>query len=90
MIRKLRSNKKVLILAVMLAMLALNVTAAFAQDATPIPIEVPTDEIFTQTNNWIAIFAPIVAIGAGISIALAVLNFIVSQIVRSFKNSGGR
>lgn len=51
---------------------------------TPVPIEIDTNAIFTQTNNWIDVFLPIVAIGAGISIALAILTFIVKQIVSAF------
>lgn len=51
---------------------------------TPVPIEIDTNEIFSQTNNWIDVFLPIVAIGAGISIALAILTFIVKQIVSAF------
>lgn len=70
----------VLFLMVALA-LALTVPS-FAQ--TPVPIVIDTNEIFTQTNNWIDVFLPIVAIGAGISIALAILTFIVKQIVSAF------
>ena len=54
----------------------------FAQ--TPVPIVVDTNQIFTQTNTWIAVFAPILAIGIGISIALALLTFIGQQIVKAF------
>jgi len=64
-------------------MLALFVAPSFAQ--TPVPIVVNTNEIFTQTNNWIVIFAPIVAIGAGIAIALAILGFIAGEIIKAFK-----
>jgi hypothetical protein len=62
------------------------VGSAFAQ--TPVPIVVDTNAIFTQTNNWITVFAPIVAIGAGISIALAILTFIAQQIIKAFNNRG--
>jgi len=77
--RAMLSNR-VLMLSVFMFVLAGN---AFAQ--TPVPIVVPTNEIFTQTNNWISTFAPIVAIGAGISIALAILGFIVGEIVKAFR-----
>lgn len=76
---------------VMLSVLAVSmlvlVVPAFAQ-STPVPIVVDTNEIFTQTNNWIAIFAPIVAIGIGIAIALAILTFIGNQILKAFKGRG--
>ena len=75
-------NRKALHLSVVASiMLAMNMPA-FAQ--TPVPITVDTNEIFTQTNNWIDVFLPIVAIGAGISIAIAILTFIVRQIVSAF------
>jgi len=69
-----------LILGVMLAMF---VAPSFAQ--TPVPIVVNTNAIFTQTNSWIVIFAPVVAIGAGIAIALAILGFIAGEIIKAFK-----
>jgi hypothetical protein len=81
----LRGNKfisdKVLYLSV-IASIVLATNPVFAQ--TPVPITVDTNEIFTQTNNWIDVFLPIVAIGAGISIAIAILTFIVKQIVAAF------
>jgi hypothetical protein len=71
------------IIMFLLVVLALVfVMPTFAQ--TPVPIEIDTNEIFSQTNNWIDVFLPIVAIGAGISIALAILTFIVKQIVSAF------
>lgn len=72
-----------------LAILLFNTAVVLAQETTPEPLYIPTSEIFQQTNNWITVFAPIVAIGAGISIALAILNFVVKQIVKSF-HKGGR
>jgi hypothetical protein len=77
--RAMLSNR-VLMLMVFMFVLAGN---ALAQ--TPVPIVVPTNTIFTQANNWIAVFAPIIAIGAGISIALAILSFIVGEIVKAFR-----
>jgi hypothetical protein len=56
---------------------------SFAQ--TPVPIVVDTNTIFEQANNWITVFTPIVAIGIGISIALAILTFIGTQIVKAFR-----
>lgn len=77
--RAMLSNR-ILMLSVFMFVLA---GSAFAQ--TPVPIVVPTNQIFTETNNWISTFAPIVAIGAGISIALAILGFIVGEIVKAFR-----
>lgn len=58
-------------------------TPAFAQ--TPVPLVVPTNEIFTQTNSWMQVFAPVVAIGVGIAIALAILGFIGNEILKAFR-----
>lgn len=65
----------------MAAMLAMTVTA-FAQ--TPVPLVVPTNDIFESVNTWLEVFAPIVAIGVGIAIALAILTFIGKQILQAF------
>ena len=66
-----------------------HATAAFAQTATPVPtpvlLAIPTDVLFTSANNWIATFAPIAAIGIGISIAIAVLGYIGVMIVKGFR-----
>lgn len=52
---------------------------------TPVPLVVPTNEIFIQTNSWMGVFAPVVAIGVGIAIALAILGFIGNEILKAFK-----
>jgi hypothetical protein len=54
----------------------------FAQ--TPVPLEIPTNVIFTETNNWMATFAPIAAIGIGITLALAILGYIGKLIKSAF------
>jgi hypothetical protein len=73
---------KVLYMTLLAGLILAPTLPTFAQ--TPVPIVIDTNEIFTQTNNWIDVFLPIVAIGAGISIALAILTFIVKQIVSAF------
>jgi hypothetical protein len=50
-----------------------------------VTLTIPTDDIFTSINNWIATFAPIVAIGIGIAAAIAILSFVGKQIVSAFK-----
>lgn len=77
-------DPKVLTLAILISMLALSVVPAFAQ-STPVPLEIPTDVIFSETNNWLTTFAPIAAIGIGITIALAVLGYLGKMIVSAFK-----
>lgn len=59
-------------------------TAAPAYAQTPVPLTIPTDVIFTESNNWISVFAPVAAIGIGISIALAVLGYLGKMIRSAF------
>lgn len=63
------------------AILALTVPS-YAQ--TPVPLVVPVNDIFIQTNSWLAIFGPIIAIGVGIAVALAILTFVGNQIIKAF------
>lgn len=64
-------------------MLLGGVSPAAAQ--TPVPLEIPVDVIFTETNTWLATFAPIAAIGIGIGIALAVLGYLGNMIKGAFR-----
>lgn len=69
--------------AVMVGIFAFSqVAISYAQ--TAVPLEIPTDVIFTQTNSWMETFAPIAAIGIGISIALAVLGYLGKMIKSAF------
>lgn len=83
---------KVLVIALLVMVVALP---AFAQTNTPVPptavptsiitIDLPTNTIFSEANNWLETFAPIAAIGIGISIALAVLGYLGKMIVSAFR-----
>ncbi len=77
-IRRMAFNR-LLIAAVAIVMVS---AVSFAQ--TAVPLVVPTNEIFTQTNSWLQTFAPVVAIGVGIAVALAILRFIGKQIIDAF------
>ena len=84
-------TRKIVFLALMLLILLIQVAPLFAQTATPIPptatpvrLNVPTNVIFTETNSWMSTFAPIAAIGIGISIALAVLGYLGKMIKSAF------
>lgn len=72
------------LIAVVVALAVALPQAAFAQ-ATPVPLEIPTNVIFTETNNWLQTFAPIAAIGIGITLALAVLGYIGKLIASAFR-----
>lgn len=84
-------TRKLILLALLLLILLLQVAPIFAQTATPIPptatpvrLNVPTNVIFTETNSWMGTFAPVAAIGIGISIALAVLGYLGKMIKSAF------
>lgn len=71
---------RIFFLILALAMLTMSAAA----QPTAVPLVVPTNEIFTQTNSWLQTFAPVVAIGVGIAVALAILRFIGKQIIDAF------
>lgn len=76
-------NVSALALAFVVVSLLSSVSPTLAQ--TPVPLEIPTNVIFSETNNWLATFAPIAAIGIGIAIALAVLGYLGKMITSAFK-----
>jgi hypothetical protein len=85
MVKRAKLSSAAVITAVMFAVLAAALAmpgAAFAQSNQ---IEIPTDVIFSETNTWISTFAPIAAIGIGITIALAVLGYIGKMIASAFR-----
>jgi len=84
-------TRKLIMLALLLVLLLIQVAPIFAQTNTPIPptativpLSIPTNAIFTETNSWMATFAPVAAIGIGISIALAVLAYLGKMIKSAF------
>ncbi len=82
---KLPKNRaSALVLAVLVFSMMAHGVVSHAQTATPVPLDIPTGVIFTQTNSWMATFAPIAAIGIGISIALAVLGYLGKMIKGAF------
>jgi len=78
MFEVMRSKFFITLMIVVIALV--NALSVFAQVA----ITIDTDVIFTEANTWITVFTPIVAIGIGIAIALAILRFIGKQIVSAF------
>jgi hypothetical protein len=79
------NRRRTLLYGALATLLLLQVIAAAAQTATPVPsLDIPTDVIFDEANTWIVTFAPIAAIGIGITIALAVLGYIGKMIAQAF------
>lgn len=83
-IKRSTNSAQLLAVLVMVGFMALMAFPAFAQTAEP-AIDIPTDVIFSESNFWIETFAPIAAIGIGITIALAVLGYIGKMIANAFK-----
>lgn len=72
-----------MMLALLMVFLVINVVVSFAQE-TPVPLDIPINDIMESTNSWLTTFAPIAAIGIGISIALAVLGYLGKMIKSAF------
>ena len=79
--------KKVRRLSILSALgVVLFAQAGVTYAQTPVPnLQIPTTTIFNEANSWIQVFAPIAAIGIGISIAIAVLGYVGKMIVSAFR-----
>jgi len=80
MYRSVMGNK--LMFAVMIALMLTVPQMAFAQSQT---IEIDFTVLFGQINQWIVQFLPIMAIGIGIAVAIAIINFVGNRITDAFK-----
>jgi hypothetical protein len=88
MLLYLKSRMKSSLFKVYLAAVVIMSFTAVSFAQTPVPIVVDTNQIFTSTNNWITTFIPIMSIGLGIGIALAILTFIGREILKAFRGGG--
>jgi len=79
-----KTLQTVMVAALFVGLMVAQVAVSYAQTATPVPLNIPTNQIFTETNSWMATFAPVAAIGIGISIALAVLGYLGKMIKSAF------
>lgn len=70
---------------ILVMIMALSAMTSFAQTAVPLDIDV--NSIFTQTNTWMDALMPVFAIGAGITIAIAIITLVVTQIVKGFRGN---
>ena len=81
-------HRRSVILSMMVAaMLVLSAVPAFAQEEPP-TIDIPLGTLFDSINNWVEVFLPILAIGGGIMIAIALLNLVINTIRRALGGSG--
>lgn len=81
---RIRRHFNIKFTLMMIAILAMS-AVSFAQTATPVQLTIPVNEIFNQTNTWMTSLGPVVALGIGISVALAILTFIGKQIISAFR-----
>lgn len=84
LVQFVQGHRTAVIMGVM-AMLMAAALPSFAQ-STPVPLNIPINTIFSETNSWMSTFAPIAAIGIGITVALAVLGYLGKMIASAFKN----
>jgi len=57
---------------------------------TPVPITIDTNSLLTQVNTWTASLDDVVFLGVAIAIAIALLTFIGSQILKAFRGSSAK
>ena len=50
-----------------------------------VTLTIPTDDIFTKINEWIVTYAPYIAIGIGITVAIDILRFVGELIIDAFR-----
>ena len=53
-------------------------------------IEFDPTVLFEQVNQWITTFLPILAIGGGITIAIALVALIINSVVKGVKGGTGK
>lgn len=70
-------------LAVVTALMFVT-AVSFAQSGT-LDLVIPVDTVISETNNWLDTFAPIAAIGIGITLALAILGYLGKMISSAFR-----
>jgi hypothetical protein len=66
-------------------LVALPSAASFAQST----IDFDSGALITQINTWIPVFLPILAIGLGIAVAIALIERVGSSILKGIRGGGG-
>lgn len=73
-------RKRIIITFMLCLMLSLSVMPSFAQS-----ISFDATVLISQVNTWITVFLPILSIGMGISIAIALVEKVGSSILNAFR-----
>ena len=74
-------RRRLIVTVVLALLLSLSVMPSFAQS-----IDFDATVLISQVNVWITIFLPILSIGMGISIAIALVEKVGSSILNAFRS----
>jgi hypothetical protein len=75
-------RRKLFVITLLLSLLlTFSIAPSFAQS-----IDFDASVLITQVNTWIVIFLPILSIGMGISIAIALVEKVGNSILQAFRN----
>ena len=96
--KRLHINRRALIALLIVIMVLMTTSSAFAQTSTPTTVPptatpgltVNTTVLFSQINTWVTSLDDIIFLGIAIAIAIALLTFIGNQILKAFKGGGAR
>lgn len=78
-----RTIKTLVVAALVVGASAMHRMTAFAQE-TPVPLVIPLNNIFIQANNWLQTLSPVMSLGIGIVIALAVYGILTKTFKTAF------
>ncbi len=81
-----RTLLAILAFAFVFALLATPMMSTMAQSSET--IEIDLSPLFLSINTWIPTFLPIIAIGGGIAIAIAIGMWVVNMLISSLKSAG--
>jgi len=76
-------NAKYMLMMALFLMSAMSVAAQ-----TPVVIDIPVDDMITNLNTWIGVFAPILLFVGMIPVALGLLRYIIKLFVGAFGGVG--
>ena len=79
----LAKDRRLMVVAVIIALFALSAVPSFAQST----IDFDVDALIDSANGWIDTFLPILSIGFGIAIAVALIERVGGSIIKGIRGS---
>jgi hypothetical protein len=79
--RKFVGTRRLIVTLLLSLLLSIAIAPSFAQS-----IDFDASVLITQVNTWIVIFLPILSIGMGISIAIALVEKVGNSILKAFRS----